>query len=88
MEYTVLIPHTEIREEDLTIGVRVHVEWDPYDSKPDAIGTITEVRRWPKSYCRQGESPDDIIIHVVDERTGAHREASLEDQWIDIITPI
>lgn len=87
MKFAILIPYTELREEDLVAGVRVHVEWDPYDSKPDAVGTITEVRRWKKEYCRPDESPEDIVIHFVDERTGAHREASLADQWIDVIAP-
>lgn len=86
-EHVVLIPCNEIRQEDLAVGVRVHITWDPYDSKPEALGTITEVRRWKKEYHSTNESPYDIIIHVVDERTGVHREASLEDQWIDVIAP-
>ena len=85
MKYTVLIPHTELREEDLIPGARVHVDWDPNDGKPEAIGIITEVRRWPKAFVSPGEAPEDIIIHLIDEITGAHREASLPDQWIDVI---
>lgn len=87
METTVVIPYSEIREEDLQVGVRVRVQWDPNDSKPEAIGTIVEVRLWKKEHCRPGEVDHDVIIHLVDEQSGYHREATFADQWIDIIAP-
>jgi hypothetical protein len=87
MQFAILIPYKQLRADDLAVGVRVRVEWDPGDNKPDAVGTITEVRSWTKDYCPPGEPPVDIIIHLIDERTGMHREASLSDEWIDVIEP-
>ena len=87
MKNHVSIPYNEIREEDLKVGRRVHVIWDPNDGKPEATGLITEVRIWNAESRFAGDTGRDIVIHVVDERTGAHREASLADQFIDILTP-
>lgn len=87
MENYVAIPYGEIREEDLQIGTRVHVTWDPYDSKPEAIGVITEVRVWNGDSRSTDGTGRDIVIHMIDERDGAHREASLCDQTIDILLP-
>jgi hypothetical protein len=87
MEEHIAIPHDEIREEDLKVGARVHVTWDPYDCKPEAIGLITAVRVWDADLKITGDTGRDIVIHIIDERTGAHREASLADQIIDILSP-
>ena len=87
MEHTVLIPFNELREEDLALGVRVHVVWDPLDNKPEATGTIVELRRSGNQRPYPDGRPVDIVIRLIDEETKQQREASLSDQWIDVIAP-
>ena len=86
-EHVVVIGYKELRQEDLAVGVRVHITWDPCDCKEEAVGIITEIRRWEKTYYLADQSPYDIVVRLVDEVTGMRREASMEDQWIDVIAP-
>jgi hypothetical protein len=83
----IVIPYQELREEDLQAGVRVWVQWDPGDSKPEAVGKIVDTRVWKKEFYLPGEADHDLIIRLLDEQSGITREASLADQWIDIIAP-
>ena len=83
MEEHVAIPYQELRGEDLKTGARVHVWWGP--EKPDAVGRITRVRIWPQDAGTAAGEDYDVVIHVTDERTGEHRQASLRDEWIDVL---
>jgi hypothetical protein len=52
----ILIPYEELREDDLQVGVRVHVTWNPNDNKPEAIGQIIEVRQWERKFPQPEEA--------------------------------
>lgn len=85
MDFIVLIPGDELREDDLQSGVRVHIVWDPYDSKPEAFGRIVEVRKWRREFGTHGDREFDTIIRMLDEESNQHREATYGEQWIEVI---
>ena len=45
----------------------------------------SKVHIWPPDAVTGAGEDYDVVIHVTDERTGEHRQASLRDEWIDVL---
>ncbi len=66
--------------EELKEGITVRADWDPNDNKPPACGKVEQIR-W------HGTASNRHAVVRIREQDGGVREASTDDQQIEIVDP-